>query len=75
LENKSSKVTTNATRRIKLTILPIPKYLKRRKTVKAVAMVNPLLLLAKMVEKVKRRARKRRTNKTGRIPNVSGSTK
>lgn len=75
LKKYISIVITIAARRIKLTILPIPKYLKRRKMVKPAASVNPLLRLAKIVEKVKRRARKRRTKKTGRIPNVSGSMK
>jgi hypothetical protein len=59
----------------KLIILPTPKYLRIVKEVIAKDVIRPLLELAKIVEKVKRRVKKRATKNKGIAPKVSGSTK
>jgi len=59
----------------KLMILPTPKYLRIVKEVIAKDARRPLLELAKIVEKVKRRVKKRATKNKGITPKVSGSIK
>lgn len=59
----------------KLIMFPTPKYRRIRKRVKPEAIRPPLLVLAKTVEKVKRRATKRIRKNAGTIPKVEGLTK
>ena len=61
--------------RRKFNIFPTPKYLRIKKSVMPNEIKNPLLELANIVEKVKRRARKTKTKNPGTTKAVSGSTK
>jgi hypothetical protein len=56
-------------------ILPIPRYLKNKNRIKPNEVMNPRRLLAKMVEKVNRKAKKRRVKNNGTAPKVYGSMK
>lgn len=55
--------------------MPIPKYLNIRKVVKRIETKRPLLLLAKIKEKVKRQARKNIKKKRGSISTELGLKK
>lgn len=59
----------------KLMIFPTPKYFRMAKKVITKDARRPLLELAKIVERVKRRVKKRATKNKGIAPKVSGSTK
>jgi len=58
-----------------LRILPTPRYIRRRKKVKAIVATIPRRELAKIKEKVKRRQKNIKTKRKGTAPNESGSTK
>jgi hypothetical protein len=57
-----------ATIRIKLRILPTPRYAIRIKDVKAIVVIIPRRLFAKTSENVKRKQKKIRTKKAGIDP-------
>ena len=54
---------------------PIPKYLRMRNRVRALAAINPLLVLARTKEKEKRSDVNKTIKNTGTTPIVSGSVK
>lgn len=56
-------------------MFPIPKYFKNKNITKERDIIAPLLVFAKIVEKVKNKERKKTTKKTGITPKLSGSTK
>lgn len=56
-------------------IFPTPKNLRIKKVVKPKAVIKPLLPFTKIVEKVKRSAKKINIKKTGIAKEKSGSTK
>jgi len=64
-----------ATIRIRLRILPTPKYIRRRKKLRAIVATTPRRLLAKISEKAKSRQKKARMKKSGITAKESGSTK
>jgi len=55
--------------------LPTPKYLKKRKRISTPERIVPLLVLAKMIEKVKIKDRKTKNKKRGTRPKELGSVK
>ena len=59
----------------KFKIFPIPKNLSIKNSSMAKEIRRPRLVLAKIVEKVKRRARKDKTKNKGSIPKKFGSKK
>lgn len=67
--------TRRPSRRKKFNRLPIPKYLNIRKVVKRIETKKPLLLLARIKEKVKRQARKNIKKKRGSISTELGLKK
>jgi hypothetical protein len=71
----SSVVMAIPTMRRKLIMLPTPKYLSMRNIVNPSAAIRPLLPLTKIVEKVKRSAKKVSIKNTGIAKEKSGSTK
>jgi len=64
-----------ATIRMRLRILPTPRYIRKRKKVRAIVARIPRLLLAKISEKVKRKQKKTKTKNRGITANESGSIK
>ena len=60
---------------MKFNIFPIPKYFKTKKIVKRVEIKKPLLLFAKIKEKVKREDKKNTTKKRGKTKNELGLKK
>lgn len=75
LEKKISAAIDTPKIRKKFKILPMPKYLRIKKKVIAVAVIIPLLVLIKRVEKVRTSVKKTSTKNKGTAPRVSGSTK
>jgi len=67
--------TAIATIKIRLRMLPTPKYIRRRKNVRAIAVTIPRRELAKIKEKVKRSAMNKPAKNRGTAPNVPGSMK
>ena len=64
-----------ATIRIKLRMLPTPRYIRRRKNDVATVATNPRRLLAKINEKVKRRQKNIKTKNKKITPKDPGSMK
>jgi hypothetical protein len=64
-----------ATIKTRLRILPIPRYIRKRKKVKVIVATIPLRLFAKTREKVKRRQKNIRVKNKGTAAKVSGSIK
>ena len=64
-----------ATIKIKLRILPTPKYIRIKNMDKNMEAIKPRRLLAKRSENVKRSETKIVTKNRGITPNVPGSTK
>jgi hypothetical protein len=62
-------------KRRRLIIFPTPKYLRTRKVAAPVAIIRPLLVFNKSVEKVKRLAKKKRIINKGSAPKEKGSIK
>ena len=61
--------------KIRLRILPIPKYIKMRNKDNEEEAMNPRRVLANNNEEVKSKTEKVKTKNTGTAPKVSGSTK
>jgi hypothetical protein len=64
-----------ATTRIRLRMLPIPRYISKRKNVRAIVIMIPRRELAKIKEKVKRRQKNIKTKNRGIVPKDPGSMK
>ena len=64
-----------ATIKIRLRILPTPRYISIRKSVVAMVVTIPRRLLAKISEKVKRRQKKSKTKNRGIAAKEPGSIK
>jgi hypothetical protein len=64
-----------ATIKMRLRILPTPRYVRSRKKVRAIVATIPRLLFAKINEKVKRRQKNIKTKRKGTAARESGSTK
>jgi len=64
-----------ATIKIKLRIFPTPRYERNAKSDNDTEMIRPRRELAKIKEKVKRRAANRRAKNRAMVPKTSGLTK